>query len=73
MKPAILLAILTLTMNIAYANDESAEAGNTSAMYCEEQAQLAGIEDTDEKLEYIQDCIASFTAQSEISPEDNQE
>ena len=73
MKAAVLLAILTLTMNIAYAKDEPAKAGNASADYCAKQAEMSGIEDENELRESIQDCIASFTAKPEVVPAYGQE
>ena len=66
MKIAKLLVPLALiaSLNIAYAEDETAdEAANENSdvsIYCEEQAQLAGIEDSNESAQYIQECIDSF-------------
>lgn len=72
MKSAILIATLFLSVNLAYANDESQVEieempvqGDDIAIYCDEQAQLADIVGTDEKREYMRDCVASFTTHLE--------
>lgn len=61
MKFAVLLAVLSLsiTFNSAFA----AEANNDSneiAAYCDEQSQLAGIEEATEKNLYVKECVESF-------------
>ncbi|MDH5471917.1 MAG: hypothetical protein OEY87_03185 [Gammaproteobacteria bacterium] len=64
MKFATLLAILSLTatFNTAYATQD---AGNEDAMaYCDDQAQMAGIDDAEEKKQYIQECVDSFGSTS---------
>ena len=70
MKFAVLLAVLssTITFHAAYAA-ETANDSNEIAAYCDEQAQLAGIEDASEKSRYIQECIDSFgTPSGETQP-----
>jgi len=69
MKFAVLLAVLSsmIIFNTAFA----AEANNDSneiAAYCDEQAQLAGIESAAEKSRYIKECIDSFGVPSEGMP-----
>lgn len=57
MKFAALFTFLTLSMsfNMAYAGE-----AEDNLAYCNEQVQLAGIEEMDEKTEYIKDCMDSF-------------
>jgi hypothetical protein len=69
MKFAVLLAVLssTITFNTVFA----AEANNDSneiAAYCNEQAELAGIENAAEKSRYIKECIDSFGVPAEGMP-----
>ena len=64
MKFAALIAILSLTaLNTAYATEVSSSEDDTLA-YCNEQVQLAGIEDANEKAQYVNDCIESFATPS---------
>jgi hypothetical protein len=65
MKFAVLLAVLssTITFNTAYAA-EATNDSNEIAAYCDEQAQLAGVENAAEKSRYVQECIDSFGAPS---------
>ena len=79
MRSAILIVTMFLSMNLAYANDEpqvevdetpvqvdyTPVQGDDIAAYCDEQAQLADIVGTDEKREYMRDCVASFTTHLE--------
>jgi len=69
MKFAVLLAVLssTIMFNTAYAA-EATNDSNEIAAYCDEQAQLAGIEDAAEKSQYIKDCIDSFGVPSGETP-----
>lgn len=62
MKFAILLAFLSLSsiFNTVYATEEDAMISDDIAAFCDEQAQLAGIEDADEKMQYVQECLASY-------------
>lgn len=65
MRFAALFTLLTffslgMISNPAYAADSSDQNG--AADYCNEQAEMAGIEDADEKQQYIQDCTDSFNA-----------
>lgn len=72
MKLALLFVILTLSsFNTIYAT-EADNSSNDYAFYCDEQAQLAGIEETTEKNEYIKDCIESFGMPTDnTTPQDN--
>jgi len=67
MKFLALLAILSLStaFGTAYATETDNEANNIAA-YCNEQAELAGIEDAVEKGEYISECIDSYATTSEV-------
>jgi hypothetical protein len=67
MKIARLLVPLALitSFQIANAEEETADATSDVSVYCEEQAQLAGIEDSNESVQYIQECIDSFAIQSD--------
>ena len=62
MKFATLLAILSLTTvsSVAYAT-EMASADDDTMSYCNDQAQMAGIEDAEEKTQYVRECIESFS------------
>jgi len=65
MKIAESVAILSLMLvfNTVHANDDmTGDSVNISA-YCEEQAELSGIDNTNEKMQYIQECIESFAVQ----------
>ncbi|MCW9014520.1 MAG: hypothetical protein OQL06_12115 [Gammaproteobacteria bacterium] len=61
MKLAVYLAALSLTATLgtAFAVD-MVNADDDIPGYCNEQAELSGIEDMDEKTQYIQDCIDSY-------------
>jgi hypothetical protein len=63
MKLAVLLAVLssTITFNTAFAA-EATNDSNEIAAYCDEQAQLAGIEDAAEKAQFVKECTDSFGA-----------
>jgi len=65
MKFLALLAILSLstTFGSAYATETDGEADNVFE-YCNEQAELAGVEDATEKEAYIADCIDSYATTS---------
>ena len=67
MKFLTLLAILSLStvFSSAYAAEADDEAGDV-VEYCNEQAELAGIEDATEQQAYLRDCAASFTTTSDI-------
>ena len=67
MKFLALLAILSLstTFSTAYAAETDGETDNISA-YCNEQAELAVIEDIVEKEIYISECIDSYATTSEM-------
>lgn len=62
MKFAILLAFLSLSsiFNTVYATEEDASVSENVAAFCDEQAQLAGIEDADEKNIYVKECMESY-------------
>lgn len=70
MKFSVYLAALSLaaTLNSAYATD----MGNPDevAEYCKAQAELTGIEDNDEKNQYISDCIESSLPANERAQEE---
>ena len=60
---AFLFALIT-PFHIAQANEEMTDHEIDVKTYCEEQAQLAEIEDAQESVQYIQECIDSFAAPS---------
>jgi hypothetical protein len=62
MKFVMLLALLSLgsIANTVSAEEENAGVGDDVADFCNEQAQMAGIEDNDEMAQYIQDCMDSY-------------
>jgi hypothetical protein len=60
MRSAILLFLLTLTASISTVYAEDSSVGDDVTAYCTEQGQLAGIEDTDELNQYVQDCVDSY-------------
>jgi hypothetical protein len=60
MKLALLFAILSISTLNTVSAAETENDSTENASYCNEQAQLAGIEDAAEKAEYINDCMASF-------------
>ena len=66
MKFAIFLALLSLnlTLNSAYANEEDTSLVDDIVAFCDEQAQLAGIEDSQEKAQYTKECRDSYGVQS---------
>jgi hypothetical protein len=65
MRTATLLILLSLTASIsaAYA-EETSDGGEEIAAYCNEQAELAGIEDASEFRQYVQECIDSYSMPS---------
>lgn len=73
MKFAVFLAILflALTSRVVYAAEEmpseseSVSESENIAAYCNEQAELSGIEDAGEKAQYLKECIDSFAVPSE--------
>ena len=74
MKLALLFAILSIsTFNAVNAADEEVDYNITDyALYCDEQAQLAGIEDAAEKSEYIRECVQSYAIPTdEELPQEN--
>ena len=60
MKNTSLLAMLALmmTMNIAHAEESTAQVDYKE--FCNEQAQIAGIEDAEELKQYVKDCLESY-------------
>jgi len=64
MKFSAVLAILSLASAFGSAYAAEAEGDNVNA-YCEEQAQLAGIEDNVEKQEYVKECVESYATQTD--------
>lgn len=61
MKLALLFAILSIsTFNAVNAAEEVDYNITDYASYCDQQAQLAGIEDAAEKSEYIRECVQSY-------------
>ena len=54
------LALLVTPFYIAHANEELTNQEMDVNAYCEEQAQLAGIEEAEESAQYVQECIDSF-------------
>ena len=72
MKLVLLFAILSFSaFNTVNATDADIN-GTDYASYCDEQAQLAGIENPTEINEYIKECIESFDMPVENAlPQDN--
>jgi hypothetical protein len=64
MKISAVLAILSLTTAFGSAYAAETDGDNVNA-YCEEQAQLAGIEDSVEKQEYMKECVESYATQED--------
>lgn len=70
MKLTILLAFLSLSpiLNTVHATEENVGVGvsvsDDTAAYCDEQAQFAGIEDADEKRQFVKDCMESYGVSS---------
>ena len=76
MKLPLLFAILFIsafnTVNAAEAEIDLNPSAADYASYCEEQAQLAGIEEAAEKSEYIRECVQSYAIPAEDTfPQDN--
>jgi len=72
MKLVILFAILSISTFNAVNAAEAENDATENAAYCNEQVQLAGIEDAAEKADYIKECMASFgTPSDESLPQDN--
>ena len=72
MKFAALMAscVSIMIMNIAYAAETGADDSGVMA-FCNEQAELAGIENADEKSQYVKDCVDSFnTPSGESAPQE---
>ena len=60
MKNKLLVIMLSL-MAISTANAEDSSASvEEYTKYCEEQAQMAGIEDENEYKQYVRDCLESY-------------
>ena len=74
MKFAVLLAVLssTITFNTVFAAEANNDR-NEIAAYCNEQADLAGIENAAEKSRYIKECIDSFGVPAEDVPQPAEE
>jgi len=67
MKLVEMLAVLSLTLNVANAADtENADTDYNA--YCMEQAEMSGIEDAAEKSSYIKECIESLAEPSADAP-----
>ena len=60
MKFSALLAILSLTMAFNTASATEMAGADDDLSYCNEQVQLAGIEDAEEKNQYVKDCMDSM-------------
>jgi len=73
MKLVELLAVLTigLALNSAHAT-EAEDAGSDYAAYCTEQAELNGVEDANEKQNFIDECIESFEGTPDGTPQPDQ-
>lgn len=74
MKLPLLFTILSIaafnTVNAAEAEIDLNTADYVS--YCDEQAQLAGIEDAAEKSDYIRECVQSYAIPTDNTlPQDN--
>jgi hypothetical protein len=72
MKFTALLAIVALatSSSTTYATEENS-ANSDYLAYCNEQADLSGIENAEEKSRYVGDCIDSFTTPSgDTQPQD---
>lgn len=69
MKFSALLAVMALavTVNPVYATEMNTSDDETYA-YCNEQAERDGVENMDEKTQYIKDCVESFAIPSGDNP-----
>ena len=74
MKFNQLLAVMItgLLLNNANAN-EGQSTDDDYATYCNEQADLSGVEDAGEKNIYIKECIESFEGDSGDAPQADQQ
>ena len=75
MKLVELLAVLTigLALNSAHATEaEDAGSDTDYAAYCTEQAELTGVEDANEKQNFINECIESFEGSPGGAPQPDQ-
>lgn len=61
MKPVSVFTFLSLILSspVIFAN-ELTQFDTDTLVYCEQQAASAGIEDTTEKNQYVQECAANF-------------
>ena len=66
MKLALLFAVISLSIS-SFTNAEEVSDNDDYVLYCEEQAQLAGMEDTNEKKDYIDECLESYIAPADDS------
>ena len=65
MKFAAILAIFALGATLPAANATESTGDEADALtYCNEQAELAGIQDADEKNQYIQECLDTSSTPS---------
>lgn len=73
MKIAESVAILSLVLvsNAVYAVDEMADDSVNISAYCEEQAELSGIDNPNENMQFIQECIDSFAVQESGAQPEN--
>ena len=68
MKLVQLLAVLSLSLTLYTANAENMDFVEDDYLtYCTEQAIESGIEDANEKSEYIKECLESFMTPAEDS------
>lgn len=75
MRLTALLSVFALSVPFthAYATDPEYSIQD-NASYCTEQASLSGIDDTQERSNYIRECIESMNESStdELNPDDIQ-
>jgi len=51
---------LVIFMHSARASEDPAQNDAEFRSFCNEQAQMAGMEDADEKKQYITDCLTNY-------------
>lgn len=66
MKRTALLAFLSLysIFNAVHATGDDASVTEDFVAFCTEQAELAGVEDQEEKKQFVKDCLLSYGVQA---------
>lgn len=68
---SILVLSLTMVLNTVYANETDGSNNDVQA-YCNEQVELAGIEDSAERQNFINECIQSYSVSGDNTQSENQ-